>query len=58
MRAKVFMAWVNMIPKWRVYYDQELIATYDGVSGQTMPSPPTDAASDPNTNVGNQAMIV
>jgi len=30
-------------------------ATYDGVSGQTMPSPPTDAASDPNTNVGNQA---
>ena len=30
-------------------------ATYDGVSGQTMPAPPTDAASDPNTNVGNQA---
>jgi hypothetical protein len=29
MRAKVFMAWVNMIPKWRVYYDQELIATYE-----------------------------
>ena len=30
-------------------------ATYNGVSGQTMPAPPTDAASDPNTNVGNQA---
>ncbi len=30
-------------------------ATYDGVSGQTMPASPTDAASDPNTNVGNQA---
>ena len=30
-------------------------ATYDGVSGQTMPAPPTDTASDPNTNVGNEA---
>ena len=30
-------------------------ATYDGVSGQTMPAPPTDTASDVNTNVGNQA---
>lgn len=30
-------------------------ATYDGVSGQTMPAPPTDTASDTNTNVGNQA---
>ena len=29
MKAKVVMAWVNMIPKWRVYYEQELIATYE-----------------------------
>ncbi len=30
-------------------------ATYNGVSGQTMPAPPTDTASDPNTNVGKEA---
>lgn len=30
-------------------------ATYNGVSGQTMPAPPTDAASDANTNVGNES---
>ena len=30
-------------------------ATYEGVSGQTMPAPPTDTASDTNTNVGNEA---
>jgi hypothetical protein len=29
MRARVVMAWVNMVPKWRVYFDQELIATYE-----------------------------
>lgn len=29
MKAKVVMAWVNMVPKWRVYFNQELIATYE-----------------------------
>jgi len=28
-RAVVIRAWVNMVPKWRVYFDQELIATYE-----------------------------
>ena len=29
MIARVVQAWVNMIPKWRVYYNQELFATFD-----------------------------
>jgi hypothetical protein len=29
MRARVVMATVNGIHRWRVYYDQELIATYE-----------------------------
>jgi len=29
MRAIVYAAWVNTIPQWRVYYDQELLATFD-----------------------------
>lgn len=27
--AVVVQAWVNMVPKWRVYFNQELIATYE-----------------------------
>jgi hypothetical protein len=29
MKARVVQAWVNMIPRWRVYYNQELLATFD-----------------------------
>ena len=29
MRARVVKAWVNMVPKWRVYYNQEPIALFE-----------------------------
>jgi hypothetical protein len=29
MRARVVMATVNGIHRWRVYYNQELLATFD-----------------------------
>ena len=29
MRARVVMATINGIHQWRVYYNQELIATYE-----------------------------
>jgi hypothetical protein len=29
MKARVMKAWVNMIPRWRVYYNQELLASFD-----------------------------